>query len=99
MAEGGEMIKALGLDGFDERFGIAVHLGNSDRAQDDFDVYAGEDRVKSATELRVVISDQLLNRHAVFLQMHAEVPGLLGDPGLVGMRSGSGYVDAPRSCA
>jgi hypothetical protein len=64
---------------------IAFARGALDRAAQDPDPCAGEDRVEGSGELRVPIAEQEPDRGDLLVEIHEQVAGHLGDPGIVGM--------------
>ena len=58
----------------------------------DPDAGSGEDRVEGGGELGVPIAKQELDRLGALVEVHEQVPGLLGDPGVVRM---GGHAEDP----
>ena len=84
-AEDEEPVQALPTDGADKPLGDRVGARRPDGRLDDPDPFSGEDGVEGGGELGVAISDQELGQRRPFLQLVAEIAGLLGDPAADGI--------------
>lgn len=91
-----EMAQAFPLDGSDERLGVAVHLRGQGGTAHDGDPFGLKDVVESIEELAVAVSDNMGGALSGILQVHAEIPRLLGSPGTVGVGGHSGQPDPAR---
>src|SRR5450756_1769898 len=88
-------VEALRPDGFDDPFGVGVGVGGPDRSRDHLGPFRAEDLVEGSDELGVPIVDEEPDGGGAIIEVHREVPGLLGDPGRVGMHGRSAQVDPP----
>src|SRR6266568_1227691 len=66
---------------FEKRVGVR----GSDRGEDDPHALRAEHLVERAGELGVPVVDQEPRGESLLLEAHGQVPGLLGDPGRVGV--------------
>ena len=78
-------VEALGSDGLDHPFRVGIGIRGPDRGADDPYPLGAEHRVERDAELRVTVPDQEPDGRRVAIEVHGEVPGLLGDPRRVGM--------------
>src|SRR5664280_578434 len=79
-------VEALGPDRLDHPFRVGIGVRGPDRGADDPYPLGAEHRVERDAELRVTVPDQEPDGRRVAIEVHGEVPGLLGDPRRVGMR-------------
>jgi hypothetical protein len=91
-----EVVEAVGANGAHPALGVGVRVRSLYRRADHADAFAAEDLVEGVGELRVAIMDQEPKR-SLFADVHDQVEGLLGDPGVVGVR-GAGEVLDPPGC-
>src|SRR5664279_4614962 len=79
-------VEALDPDGLDHPFRVGIGIRGPDRRSDHAYPLGAEHRVERDAELRVPVSDEEPDGRRVAIEVHGEVPGLLGDPRRVGMR-------------
>src|SRR6266536_1804473 len=72
-------------DGLHPSLGVSVRLRRPDRRSDDLCAFGAEYLVEATGELGVVVAEQEPGRHLPVVQIHRGVPGLLGNPGRVGL--------------
>jgi hypothetical protein len=80
-----DAVEEFATDGADEAFGDRVGPRCPHRSLDDPDVDGGEDRVEGGGELGVAVADQEPEASTGVVEVHAEVAGLLGQPGAGGV--------------
>src|SRR6266511_5373185 len=73
-----EPIEALPTHAADPAFRVGVRVRRADRCADDGDLFALEDAVEGAAELRVAIVDQEARPLATLVEIHQQVARLLG---------------------
>jgi hypothetical protein len=89
-AEDERPVQALGSDRLDEALGERVRVRCPDRGEDHLRSLRAEDLIKGSGELRVTVTDQEPNGWRATIEIHGQVPGLLGHPCGVRMSSGGG---------
>ena len=88
-----EMIQALGTDRPHEPFGVGVGVRGPKRCLEDLGTFRSKDLVEAGHVLRVAVADEELGRDALVNDVTCHVPGLLGDPGRMGMGGDAGDPD------
>ena len=78
-----EPVEALPADAADPALRVGVRVRRAVRRADDLDVFALEDAVEGAAELRVAIVDQEARPLAALVEIHQQVARLLRHPGRV----------------
>jgi len=89
-----KVVEAFAAQRADEAFGDRIRAWCPDRAADDADVGAGEDRVEAGGELAVAVADQEPELVGLLAEVHERVAGLLGHLGAGGMGGDGGEVHA-----
>ena len=80
-----DAVEEFAADGADEAFGDRVGPRCPHRCFDDPDLDGGEDRVEGGGELGVAVPDEEPEAPSGVVEVHAEVAGLLSQPGASGM--------------
>src|SRR5664280_3392265 len=88
-------VETLGPDRFDYPFCVGVGIRCPDRGADHPHPLRAEHLVERPTELRVPVADEEPDGAAATIEVHREVPGLLGDPRRVGVNRRGAEVDPP----
>jgi hypothetical protein len=88
-------VEALGPDRLDHALGVGIGVRSLDGRHDHPGPFRANDLVERPAELRVPVSDEEPDRARPSVEVQREVPGLLGDPGRVGVRGGGAQVDPP----
>jgi len=73
-------VEALGPDRLDHPFGVGVGVRSPDRGADDPHPLRAEHRIEWPAELRVPVADEEPDGRRAAIEVHHEVPGLLGNP-------------------
>ena len=73
---------------------LRIHSGRLDRCQDDLGALGPEQIIEGPAEFGVPIAQQELDSSSLLAEFQQQVPGLLGDPGAVGIGGHAGKVDA-----
>ena len=89
-----EVVEAFPAQGADEAFRDRIRPRCSYRGADDADIGASEDGVERGGELAVPVADQEPELVGAVAEVHEQVAGLLGDPGLGGVGGDPGEVHA-----
>ena len=89
-----EVVQAFAAERADPAFRDGVRSGCPCRGAEDADVGTGEHRVEGCGELAAAVADQEPKLVGPVAELHQQVAGLLGDPGLGGMGGDPGEVHA-----
>jgi len=89
-----DVVEAFAAEGADEAFGNRVRPRCPDRGADDADVGGGKDSVERGGELAVPVADQEPEPVGAIAEIHQQVAGLLGHPGIGWMGGDPGDVHA-----
>src|SRR6266511_4410467 len=88
-----EPVETLPAHAADPAFGVGVRVRRLDRRSHDLDAFAAEDAVEGAAELRVAVVNQKARPRAAVVDVHQQVPRLLGHPGRIRLaRTGDVFV-------
>jgi hypothetical protein len=99
LAEDQDAVGELGPGGEDESFGEAVRSRAARRDLHDVDPRAGQDGVERGGELAGAVADEEPDGGGAVVEVHEQVPGLLGGPGPGRMAGRSEDVQRPRVAA
>ena len=80
-----DAVEELAAEAADEAFGDRVGPWRPHRRPEDADLDGGEDRVERRGELGIAVPDEEPEAPSGVVEIHAEVAGLLGQPGSGGM--------------
>jgi hypothetical protein len=95
-AEDEQPIEALPAHTADPALRIRVGVRRPDRRPDDANAFALEDAVEGAAELRVAVVDQEARALAAVVEIHQQVPRLLGHPGRIRVARAGDVLDPAR---
>ena len=87
-------VEEFAADAADEAFGDRVGPRCPHRCLDDADVDGGEDGVERGGELGVAVADEEPEALVGVVEVHEQVPGLLGEPGSGGVGGDAEDVDS-----
>ncbi len=90
-------VQAFGPRGADPPLAESVRIRGADRRSDHPHALGGEHLVEGRGELRVPVVEKEPHVPPFLLQIHDEVPGLLGDPSGVRVRRDSAQTDPSRA--
>jgi hypothetical protein len=93
LADDEQRVGALPADGAHPTLRERVRPGRLRRSLDHVDAFGGEHRVERGSELRVAVAQQEPQRSSALVEVHQQVPGLLGHPGAGRMRGHPDQVD------
>lgn len=92
-----EAIEAIPTYAADPAFRVGIRVRRADRCAEDRDVFALEDAVEGAAELRVPIMDQEARPLAAVAEIHQQVACLLAHPHRVGVARTREVLDPARA--
>lgn len=95
LVEDDQPVERFVADGLDYSLAVSVGARPSVGSERDSSAFASENRVKLVGELGVAVVDEELSRLLEVAQLPAQVSGLLGDPGRVGVGGAVDVEDAP----
>ena len=88
-------VGALRPDDLDDPFGVGVGVRGPYRSQDHLGPLRAKDLIEGSDELGVAVVDEKPDSGGAIMKVQREVPGLLSDPGRVGMDGRGANVDPP----
>jgi hypothetical protein len=88
-----EIVETLRSDSPHETLSVGVRVWRSERCLADLGTFRSKDLVEGGHVLRVTVADETIGLDALVDDVTGHVPGLLGDPGRIGMGGDSGDPD------
>ena len=85
LAEDEEVIEAFDLERLQPALHERVHVGGARTRPHHFDIFRLKNRVEANRELCVVVADQVSRLVSFIVEVHREIPSLLGHPGPFGL--------------
>ena len=88
-----EMVEALGSDGSHKPLGVGIRIRRPEWRLEDTGTFRSKDLIEAGDVLGVPVADEILGLDALVDDVTGHVPGLLGDPGRMGMGGDAGDPD------